>query len=68
MLELKVDGMTCQGCVKSVTNAIKAVDDKAIVTIDLQTKSVNVKTDKPLNTISETIEDAGYDVLESKQL
>lgn len=68
MLELKVDGMTCQGCVRSVTNAIKAVDDKAIVTIDLQTKSVNVKTDKPLNTISETIEDAGYDVLESKQL
>lgn len=68
MLELKVDGMTCQGCVRSVTNAIKAVDDKAIVTIDLQTKSVNVKTDKSLNTISETIEDAGYDVLESKQL
>jgi len=66
MLELKVDGMTCQGCVKSVTNAVIAVDGNASVTIDLPSKMVSVSTDKSIEVISATIEAAGFDVLESK--
>lgn len=66
MKVFKVDGMTCQGCVKSVTNAIKTLDDKAVVTIDLATKMVNVNSEKSVKEISDSIEDAGYDILEAK--
>lgn len=64
MKEFKVNGMTCQGCVKSVTNAIKALDEKASVTIDLGSKSVKVTSDKSEKDIRESIEDAGYDIIE----
>lgn len=64
MKEFKVDGMTCQGCVKSVTNAIKALDEKASVTIDLGSKSVKVESDKSSIEIRNSIEDAGYDIIE----
>ncbi len=35
MLELSVKGMTCNGCVTSVTRAIQGVDSKAGVDVDL---------------------------------
>jgi copper chaperone len=64
MKEFKVDGMTCQGCVKSVTNAIKAIDENAEVSVDLGTKIVNVLSAKTEKEIRDSIEDAGYDIIE----
>lgn len=62
MIEAKVLGMTCQGCVKSVTNALKALDASAEVTVELGNKLVTVKTQKSESDVKATIEDAGYDV------
>ena len=62
MIETKVLGMTCQGCVKSVTNALKSLDANAEVTVELATKLVTVKTNKNASDVKATIEDAGYDV------
>jgi len=42
MYEIKVTGMTCGGCVKSITNALKAFDSKADVDVDLGVPRLDV--------------------------
>lgn len=66
MYEIKVSGITCGGCVNSVTNALKTLDAKADVSVDLATQTVRVKSDKTQTEINATIEDAGYSIVDSK--
>ncbi|KQP79219.1 heavy-metal-associated domain-containing protein [Methylobacterium sp. Leaf117] len=42
MFEIKVIGMNCGGCAKSVTRAIHAVDAGATVAVDLATGTVAI--------------------------
>jgi copper chaperone CopZ len=60
MLELKVDDMTCGHCVGAVTKAVKELDPKATVSVDLGTKRVSVESVKPASEVMRAIEDAGY--------
>lgn len=62
MYELQVEGMTCGGCVRSVTKAVQAVDSNARVDVDLPTKKVRVDTQASLDAVKAAISDAGYDV------
>ena len=62
MYELKVSGMTCGGCVKSVENAIHGIDPTAKVSVDLPTQIVKVDSHKNKETISAAIEEAGYSI------
>ncbi|MCK6596351.1 MAG: heavy-metal-associated domain-containing protein [Bacteriovoracaceae bacterium] len=62
-MEVKVSGMTCGGCVKSVTNALKALDQNAEVSVSLETQTIQIKTSKETNDVKHTIEEAGFDVL-----
>ena len=62
MIELKVSGMTCGGCVRSVTNAVHGVAPHANVTVDLATKRVSVETAVDAATIAAAIESAGYEI------
>jgi copper chaperone len=62
MIELKVDGMTCQGCVRSVTKAVQSADPAATVEVDLATGRVRVETAAPRERVAGAIEAAGYDV------
>lgn len=64
MFEIKVSGMTCGGCVKSITNALKNMDSDIDVLVDLDKQQVNVITTKNSNDIKTAIIDAGFDVLE----
>ena len=59
-LQLKVPGISCGGCVGTVTKAIKAVDANAIVQGDSQTKIVLVETQSSEATIKAAIAKAGY--------
>ena len=59
-LQLKVPGISCGGCVGTVTKAIKAVDANAIVQGDPQTKIVLVETQSSEATIKAAIAKAGY--------
>lgn len=59
-LQLKVPGISCGGCVGTVTQAIKAVDANAIVQGDSQTKIVLVETQSSEATIKAAIAKAGY--------
>lgn len=63
---LKVDGMSCEHCVKAITKAVGALDGVDEVTVDLTTKAVTVTHDEvkaPLNKIKLEIEDQGYDII-----
>ena len=68
MYEFLVSGMTCGSCVKSITNAIKALDTSAQVNVDLSTQKIKVDSKKEQLEIQSSIEEAGYEILEAKKL
>ena len=62
---LRIEGMTCGGCVASVTRVLKAVPGVAEADVTLQPGSATVtfdaaRTDVPALRVA--IEDAGFDV------
>lgn len=62
MLDFQVDGMTCGGCARAITNAVKSVDAAANVQVDLAAKRVTVQSTADATKIQSAIEEAGYDV------
>ena len=55
-----VNGMTCGGCAKSVSNAILDAAPGANVEVDLDAKAITVKgTDE--GTVQKAVEDAGFE-------
>lgn len=62
MYELQVEGMTCGGCVRSVTKAVQSVDGNARVDVDLASKKVTVESQAGLDAVKGAISEAGYDV------
>ena len=62
MYELQVEGMTCGGCVRSVTKSVQSVDSNARVDVDLASKKVKVDTQASLDAVKSAISEAGYDV------
>lgn len=61
-LEMKVPSMVCNGCVDTVTKAIKSLDSEAVVEIDLPTKMVKVDGKPSEESIKEAITSAGHTV------
>ncbi|KMN21230.1 heavy-metal-associated domain-containing protein [Pseudomonas helleri] len=62
MQTFTVDGMTCGGCVRGVTNAIQRLDPQSKVDVDLKTKTVKVDSSLAAKEIVRAIKDAGFDV------
>ncbi|HEY5522708.1 MAG TPA: copper chaperone CopZ [Desulfuromonadaceae bacterium] len=63
---LRVDGMSCEHCVKSIKNAVGTLSGVASVSVDLNAKTVTVEHDpaqSPLDKIKFEIEDQGYEVV-----
>ncbi|SFV06006.1 heavy-metal-associated domain-containing protein [Alicyclobacillus macrosporangiidus] len=61
---ITVKGMTCSGCVNSVTKALKDVEGVQEASVDLQGQKATVTFDEAKTTVAklkEAIEDAGYD-------
>ncbi|MDY7020673.1 MAG: heavy-metal-associated domain-containing protein [Cyanobacteriota bacterium] len=61
-LELKVPSMVCDGCVETVTKAIKGLDSDANVEIDLSTKMVKVDGKPSEDSVKQAISEAGHTV------
>ncbi|MDR0380855.1 MAG: cation transporter [Oscillospiraceae bacterium] len=62
---LRVDGMSCEHCVKAVTGAAKGLPGVAGAVVDLGAGTVTLDYDPaqtPLDRIRAEIEDQGYDV------
>jgi copper chaperone len=62
MIEFNVTGMSCQHCVKAVTESIRQIDPAARVNIDLEQGRVAVESTQPVPELKAAIEDAGYTV------
>ena len=62
---LKVEGMSCEHCVKAVNNAVSALPGLADVSVDLKGGTVSFNynpAETPLETVQAAIVDAGYEV------
>ena len=57
---LNVTGMTCQGCVNSVTRIVKRADPAAEVVIDLATGRLEASTGATAQALAAAITAAGY--------
>lgn len=63
---IKVEGMSCEHCVKAVTKAVSTLPGINAVTVDLKAGTVTVEHDtaqSPLEKIMFEIEEQGYDVM-----
>jgi copper chaperone len=60
-LLMQVEGMTCQGCVASVTKAIQRLDAGAKVDVDLEHGRVHVVTTAQALEVAQALDAAGYE-------
>ena len=60
-LLMQVEGMTCQGCVNSVTKAIQRLDPGAKVEVDLDHGRVHVVTAAQALEVAQALNAAGYE-------
>ena len=65
---IKVEGMTCQHCVQTITKALKNVSGLSSISVDLDNKEVNVSFDDNetnLQEITRKILEAGFELPEN---
>lgn len=60
--QLQVKGMSCQHCVKAITQAIQALDGGATVSVALPQGTVTVQTTLSREATTQAISDEGYEV------
>jgi copper chaperone len=63
---IPIEGMTCGGCVKSVTGVLQKIDGVKSVSVSLEKKQADVQYEESktsLAALKQAIEDAGYDVV-----
>ncbi len=59
---LRVEGMTCEGCVRSVTRALQAVEGVQEVQVTLEPGEAVVQAPGvPAERLVQAVEDAGFD-------
>ncbi|NQD91707.1 heavy-metal-associated domain-containing protein [Pseudomonas sp. CrR25] len=62
MQVFKVQGMSCEHCVRTLTQALQARDPAAEVQIDLAAQEVRVASRLPVEALREAIAEQGYEV------
>ncbi|MEA3273883.1 MAG: heavy metal-associated domain-containing protein [Pseudomonadota bacterium] len=61
MIELKITGMSCQHCVKAVTDALSNVSGVTrVVAVDLDSGRATVEGDVDPQALAEAVKEAGY--------
>ena len=60
MFELTLPGMTCGGCARGVTAAIKAIDPTAEIVTDVASRKVQVTTAVDIDAVKDAVKNAGY--------
>ena len=56
----KVYGMTCEGCAKALTNAIKATAPNTIFEVDWKGSRISIEGYNDANSLAATVRDAGF--------
>lgn len=60
MALFRVDGMSCEGCVRSIANAVRKVVKGAEIHVDLTAGTVDVAGDVDESAIRTAVEQAGF--------
>jgi len=60
MIDLTVPGMTCGGCARGVTAAIKGLDPAAEIEIDVPARRVRVKGTATVDAVKKAMAEAGF--------
>lgn len=59
-MEFHIENMTCGGCARGVTSAIKAIDPEASIATDPPTRTVNVEIMVAKEDIVSALIEAGF--------
>jgi copper chaperone len=59
-MQFHIPAMACDGCVRSVTLALQALDPGAEVTADLTNRVIEVTSDAPRQTLAAALAEIGY--------
>ena len=62
-LNLKIDGMGCEHCIKSVREALEGINGVKVLDVKIGSAEVETENDSVLNEIREKLDDAGYDLV-----
>ena len=62
-IQLSIAGMTCAGCVKSVEDALNALSEVSMATVNFADHTASIEVDKDLKTelLIDAVREAGYD-------
>lgn len=66
MYEFKVEGMSCNHCVQTITKSLNKLDSRAKVSVDLASQLVTVDSAEDPKTLAAEIEEAGYTVVNTR--
>ncbi len=61
-IALKVEGMSCQHCVRAITQAIRSQDPQAEVQVDLAAGTVRAETHLCREAVAAAVAEEGYKV------
>ena len=62
-LNLKINGMACEHCVKSVKEALGEIKGIKVLDVKIGSAEVEAENDNVLNDIREKLDDVGYDLV-----
>ena len=62
-LNLNIDGMGCEHCIKSVREAREEIKGIKVLDVKIGSAEVEAENDNVLNEIREKLDDAGYDLV-----
>ena len=62
MPRFRIPDIHCDACIRSLTGAVRDLDDHATLQADLTTKLVRVETTAGDDAVAEAIRDAGFTV------
>ena len=62
-LNLKIDGMGCEHCIKSVREALEGVNGVKVLDVKIGSAEIEAENHSVLNEIREKLDDAGYDLV-----
>ena len=62
-LNLKINGMGCEHCIKSVREALEGINGVKVLDVKIGSAEVEAENDSVLNEIREKLDDAGYDLV-----
>ena len=62
-LNLKIDGMGCEHCIKSVREVLEEIKGIKVLDVKIGSAEVEAENDSVLSEIRAKLDDAGYDLV-----